>query len=405
MASPYRSKQHDRHPESLAVLTLKTADKLARLSYTVKPNSGNSGYVDAQARALGVPLSCRPIHPTHSGGEPSRDIAPRASDTLIPLACSIALTPQVPARTFLNLLQSLRPFGPVSNFKVLHSRPLLLQLPSWRPADPNSVVANTIAESPRFKLGTALEKTMKAIHFDQQQLLNIAIGILSVTALYGITLRMLPTAETVHQGWQKAHHALLDRAAVALDEDFRAGLDDWMNREGARPSWTSDGAGFVHPGALALYRPSLGLTDYQMQFVGTIDRSALSWVVRAADFNDYYALRIAVLKPGPAPKIGVTRYAVINGKTQHQVTTPLRISARPDTIYRVSLDVKGDHYALSVQDQPVDSWSEPGLPRGGIGFFSDPEARSRVAALQVKEHYDMLGRLCAFLAPAVLVRH
>jgi hypothetical protein len=239
---------------------------------------------------------------------------------------------------------------------------------------------------------------MKAINFDQQQLLNIAIGILSVTALYGITLRMLPRAETVHQGWQKAHQAVLDRAAVALDEDFRAGLDDWMSREGARPSWTSDAAGFVHPGALALYRPSLRLTDYQMQFVATVDRSALSWVVRAADFNDYYALRISVLKPGPVPEIAVTRYAVINGKTQNQVTTPLSISARSDTVYRVSLDVKGDHYALSVQDQPVDSWSEPGLLRGGIGFFSDPDAGSRVAALQVKEHDDVLGRVCTFLA-------
>ena len=103
-------------------------------------------------------------------------------------------------------------------------------------------------------------------------------------------------------------------------------------------------------------------------------------MVRAADFNNYYAVRLAVLKPGPVPAIGVTRYAVINGKTQNQVTTPLLMSARPDTVYRVSLDVHGDHYALSVQDQPVDSWSEPKLRHGGIGFFSEQDAGSRVAA-------------------------
>src|SRR6185437_1734135 len=103
-----------------------------------------------------------------------------------------------------------------------------------------------------------------------------------------------------------------------------------------------------HPNSLALYRPSLALSDYQLQFVGTIDKKALSWVVRAADFNNYYAVRLAVLKPGPVPEIGVTRYAVIHGKAQNPVTTPLLMSARSDTVYHVTLDVRGDHFALSV---------------------------------------------------------
>ena len=54
-----------------------------------------------------------------------------------------------------------------------------------------------------------------------------------------------------------------------------------------------------------------------MQFLGTIDKKGLSWVVRAADFNNYYAIRLTVLKPGPVPAIGVTRYAVIHGKAQN----------------------------------------------------------------------------------------
>src|SRR5436305_15239495 len=108
---------------SSANLTLKTVNKLASLAYTVSPNCGIFG-PEAQARTADPPFSCRPTHPMLSVGGPSQDIAPRGSDTLIPLACSIALTPQMPTRNFLNLLQSLRPFGPVSNFKVLHSRPL-----------------------------------------------------------------------------------------------------------------------------------------------------------------------------------------------------------------------------------------------------------------------------------------
>ncbi len=54
-----------------------------------------------------------------------------------------------------------------------------------------------------------------------------------------------------------------------------------------------------------------------MQFLGMIDKKALSWVVRAADFDNYYVVKLVVLKPGPLPTIGVTRYAVVNGKAGH----------------------------------------------------------------------------------------
>ena len=43
----------------------------------------------------------------------------------------------------------------------------------------------------------------------------------------------------------------------------------------------------------------MDLTDYRVQFLGMIDKKALSWVVRAADFNNYYVVKLVVLKPGP----------------------------------------------------------------------------------------------------------
>ncbi|PYT19138.1 MAG: hypothetical protein DMG59_01315 [Acidobacteria bacterium] len=127
---------------------------------------------------------------------------------------------------------------------------------------------------------------------------------------------------------------MVDRAAVALDEDFRTGLDEWTSRGNATASWSFDATGFVRPGALALYRPSLGLTDYQMQFLGLIDKKAMSWVVRAADFDNYYVVKLVVLKPGPLPTIGVTRYAVVNGKAQNRADVVVPINARPDMLYR-----------------------------------------------------------------------
>lgn len=199
--------------------------------------------------------------------------------------------------------------------------------------------------------------------------------------------------------WVSVKQTMFDRAAVALDEDFRSGLDDWTTRGDATAAWSFDATGFVRPGPLALYRPSMNLTDYQMQFLGVIDKQALSWVVRAADFDNFYVVKLMVLKSGPLPTIGVVRYAVVDGKADSRVDTIAAIDARTDMLYRVRLDVHGDDFALSVQGQMVDSWSEPRLRRGGIGFFSARGEESRLRWVQVTHQYDMLGRLCAYLAP------
>jgi hypothetical protein len=75
------------------------------------------------------------------------------------------------------------------------------------------------------------------------------------------------------------------------------------------------------------------------------------------------------------------------------------INARPDMLYRVRVDAHDDDFSLEVQGQMIDSWSEPRLRRGGIGFFSARDEESRVRWVQVTHQYDMLGRLCAYLAP------
>jgi hypothetical protein len=199
--------------------------------------------------------------------------------------------------------------------------------------------------------------------------------------------------------WKSVKQVMGERAAVALDEDFRAGLDDWASRGDAPAEWSFDATGFVKPGPLAMYRPSLGLTDYQLQFLGLIDKQAMSWVVRAADFENFYVVKLVVLKGGPLPTIGVTRYSVVNGVADSRVDTVVPVDARTDMLYRVRMDVQGDNFTLLVQGQMVDSWSEPRLRHGGVGFFSARGEESRVRWVQVTHQYDMLGRLCAYLAP------
>jgi len=193
--------------------------------------------------------------------------------------------------------------------------------------------------------------------------------------------------------------AVMDRAAVALNEDFRSGLDDWASRGDAIAEWSFDASGFVRPGPLALYRPSMNLTDYQMQFLGMIDQKAMSWVVRAADFDNYYVIKLVVLKPGPRTTVGLTRYAVIGGKAVNRVDTAIPMEAHPDTLYRVNLDLTGATFSLTIQGQMVDAWTEPRLMRGGIGFFTVHGEESRIRWVALTHQYDTLGRLCAYLAP------
>jgi hypothetical protein len=322
--------------------------------------------------------------------------------TLLPLAFSAQPIPpaaETPISPYLSALPSLQAHRPQSGLRPADPpRPSLLSPSTWIPRVASFKI-------PWVWPADTFTGTRKRAASHRKPLLAFVIPILAALALYSAPPAMRAAADASRQGWQRAKRAVLNRAAVALDEDFRAGLGDWTNRGGSPPSWTSDASGFVRPGALALYRPSLGMVDYQMQFLGTIDKKGLSWVARAADFNNYYAIRLTVLKPGPLPSIGVTRYAVIHGVPQKRFTIPLLMSAQADTVYRVRLDIQGDHFALSIQDQPVDSWSEPRLERGSIGFFSEKDAGSRIANLRVRGHYDMPGRLCAFLIPSSISKY
>ncbi len=199
--------------------------------------------------------------------------------------------------------------------------------------------------------------------------------------------------------WMNVRRTVASRAGVALNEEFRSGLDDWQSKGGVATAWSFDPTGFVRPGSLALYRPSMGLTNYELQFLGLIDKKALSWVVRASDFDNYYVVKLVVVKAGPMPTMGITRYAVINGKAQNRVDTVAPINARPDSLYRASLNVNNDTFLLTLQGIVVDSWTDERLKSGGIGFFAPRGEESRVRWVQVTHQYDMLGRLCAFLAP------
>ncbi len=214
-----------------------------------------------------------------------------------------------------------------------------------------------------------------------------------------------PVGRFVNSRLTAVKSALQSRAGLEYLDDFRAGLDNWEGQNDLTRSWSYDQAGFVKPGPLAIYRPSMGMSDYQFEFLGQIDHHAIGWVFRAQDLNNYYVAKLVMLKSGPLPTVGLERYPVIRGKAGRHVQVTLPLNVHQDTVYRVRMEVRGADYALYVQDQLVHFWSDPRILSGGVGFFSGRGEQSRIRWMQVSHQYDAIGRLCAYFAPMAIATY
>lgn len=199
--------------------------------------------------------------------------------------------------------------------------------------------------------------------------------------------------------WTTLNKNIVDRAAVAYTDDFRSGLDGWESRSNLTTRWAYDASGFVEPGPLAVFRPTVDLTDYRFEFLGEIDKKGMGCAFRATNLDNYYAVKLVVVRPGPLPEVHVVRYAVINGKEGPKVEKPLPFVVRTDMLYRVRVDVRGSDFAIRAQDQLIDFWTDNRIQHGGVGLFCARGEKARVRWLEVSHQYDTLGRLCAYLAP------
>jgi hypothetical protein len=199
--------------------------------------------------------------------------------------------------------------------------------------------------------------------------------------------------------WKDIAQLISHRAAIAFNDDFRSGLDNWESRSNLTSSWSYDTVGFVQPGPLALYKPTLELKDYRFEFLGEIEHKALGCAFRAQDLDNYYALKFTEVKSGPLPSVRLVRYAVINGKEGPHTEKQLPLTVHADTMYRVAVETRGNDFIITAQGEMVDFFSDGRLPKGGVGFFSGRGEKARLRWVSVSHQYDTLGRLCAFLVP------
>ncbi len=158
-----------------------------------------------------------------------------------------------------------------------------------------------------------------------------------------------------------------EAAAVAVGEQ------GWSTEQ------VSDPVGSRHGRQLTIYRPSVGMSDYQLQFAAQIETKAIGWFFRETDTQNYYAMKIENLAPG---KMAITHFAVIEGRESGYSQRPLGVDARPGAIYRVSLDVTGPRFTAYVGGEPVDFWTDNRLKSGALGFMSERDERGATSAVR-----------------------
>ncbi len=189
------------------------------------------------------------------------------------------------------------------------------------------------------------------------------------------------------------------RPSVAIREDFRVDLRNWQGPtlQGWSNGWAKVGNA-VRVGEFRLWKPTLTLADYNIEFAGQIENRAMSWAFRARDPRNYYATKIAIHRGDSGLGVGraeIVRYAVVNGLHTARVALPIPISG-DNLLYEVKMRVRGDRFTTMVNGQAVDSWTDRRLRRGGVGFFSEAGERSMLHWVSISERESFLQRFLSF---------
>jgi hypothetical protein len=240
----------------------------------------------------------------------------------------------------------------------------------------------------------APERTYPSIARKQ---IAVVAALLAVAAIAGAVV-LTPARRSKPDAWIKLKQEVSQRAQVDLFDDFSSGLDSWQSGQNIASTWSYDKNGFVNPGALSLFTPSMRLSDYDLDALLEIDAKGVGLVFRAANPRTYQAVRILMDGSGPVPGLTVERFSVVGGQASRPVRVRCPQRLQTDTLYRVHLQVRGDAFSLYIQGQLVTYWSDARLPAGGIGLYCDRGEHARVAWIRVTQNVDSVGRMCSLLA-------
>lgn len=173
--------------------------------------------------------------------------------------------------------------------------------------------------------------------------------------------------------WQseQAKAASASRTAEVRIAPLAIHPGDWVNQPAAGADAQRSGR------TLTVFKPSLGLADYRIEFTGEIAHRALGWVFRMKDASNYHAAKL-LYTPTAKTRLNLVRWTVKNGvpgeKTWIPVDGPLPANGR----YVVRVDVRGNSFATRVQGRQVDRFTDSTFPAGGFGFANENTERGKI---------------------------
>jgi len=151
-----------------------------------------------------------------------------------------------------------------------------------------------------------------------------------------------------------------------------------MGGAGWLTEWVSDKRGLALGRQISLYRPSLGMSDYRLEFIGRINRNSFGWVFRVEDMKNYYVGKVSE----SAGRFTLTRFAVIRGveRSRSRIILPLLATAGA---VKVRLDARRSRFTIYLQNEVVDDWQDDRLMTGGVGFLNESNEQGQVDSVQI----------------------
>jgi hypothetical protein len=191
---------------------------------------------------------------------------------------------------------------------------------------------------------------------------------------------------------QRIRSFIPETTKINLKHDFRMGFGEWLGSVRQ-----NEVGGALRTSGLRLWKPTLQLTDYQLEFQASIERKALGWAFRAGDLQNYYGTKLSLGGGPDGTRSEIERFVVLSGREASRVRLPIPVSIRPETLYRVRMRVKGDQFVTSLDGQVIDTWRDRRLRTGGVGFFAERGEQASVRWVSLSEPDGLLSRIFAGL--------
>jgi hypothetical protein len=199
----------------------------------------------------------------------------------------------------------------------------------------------------------------------------------------GLAIALLVIACVYFLGWGRGVSSGSANSSAAASSDG-SGPSIILGEGGWVEGWAGDPAGMHGGRQITIYRPSLKLSDYRLEFQGSVDTKSLGWVFRASDPDNYYAMKLMTVASGLTTKVALFKYLVAGGKQTQVGRVPIDMGVQPDTVFDVRMDIRGPQFTTYIQGQQVDSWTDDQLKIGGAGFLNEREERGKVKSVSIR---------------------